>query len=237
MSKNIFTATAGENITGYEWVMLTAGELFAADLSTGQAIGVILGSVTDGNQVQVIMTGSMINYPEEGLTAGATYYLDESTPGAMTDTKPSPVSQVLGYALTTGDLLINIGPKITDQSFAVGAIYLSTVSTNPATLLGYGTWSAFGAGRTLVGIDSGQTEFDIVEETGGAKTHTLTVDEIPSHRHTYTEPNAPTSIAAVGLTSAVPGVTTGVNSGATGGGAAHNNLQPYIVCYFWKRTA
>lgn len=52
----------------------------------------------------------------------------------------------------------------------VGAIYASVDATNPATTLGYGTWSAFGAGRTLVGVDAGQTEFDTVEETGGAKT-------------------------------------------------------------------
>jgi len=65
----------------------------------------------------------------------------------------------------------------------IGSVYIAVVSTNPATLLGFGTWSAFAAGRTLVGLDAGQTEFDTVEETGGAKTHTLTVGEIPSHDH------------------------------------------------------
>jgi microcystin-dependent protein len=50
--------------------------------------------------------------------------------------------------------------------------------------LGFGTWAAFGAGRVLVGLDAGDVDFDTVEETGGAKTHTLTVDEMPSHTHT-----------------------------------------------------
>lgn len=52
----------------------------------------------------------------------------------------------------------------------VGTILPTTDPTNPATTLGYGTWSAFGAGRTLVGLDAGDTDFDTVEETGGAKT-------------------------------------------------------------------
>jgi microcystin-dependent protein len=69
-------------------------------------------------------------------------------------------------------------------SWPVGSIFISTVATDPATLLGGGTWVAFGTGRVLVGIDAGQTEFDTVLETGGAKTHTLTTAEIPVHAHT-----------------------------------------------------
>src|SRR5688572_5392751 len=56
----------------------------------------------------------------------------------------------------------------------IGSVFIAVVATNPGTLLGFGTWVAFGAGRMLVGFDSGQTEFDTVEETGGAKTVTLT---------------------------------------------------------------
>ena len=234
--KNIATIDAGENITAPAWVKLTAGDIFAADLATGQAIGVILVSATTGNPDQVFMPGSIIEWPGGGLTVGATYYLSSSTAGAMTSTKPSPLSQVLGYAFTATDFYINPQSKTTEQHFPVGGIFVSTVSTNPNTLLGYGTWEAFGAGRTIVGIDGGQTEFDTNGETGGAKTHTLTVDEIPSHRHTYTQPNTPSANVGVGLTNSVPGVTEGINSGATGGGAAHNNLQPYIVVYLWKRT-
>lgn len=69
-------------------------------------------------------------------------------------------------------------------AYPVGSIYFSTNSTNPATSLGFGTWSAFGAGRVPVGLDAGQTEFDTDEETGGSKTHTLTSSEMPSHTHT-----------------------------------------------------
>ena len=68
-------------------------------------------------------------------------------------------------------------------AWPVGSVFTSLVATNPASLLGFGTWQAFGAGRVLVGIDAGQTEFDTVRETGGAKTHTLTTSEMPVHTH------------------------------------------------------
>lgn len=55
----------------------------------------------------------------------------------------------------------------------VGAIFVSIDPTNPATTLGYGTWAAFGTGRVLVGVDTGDTDFDTVEETGGSKTLTI----------------------------------------------------------------
>src|SRR3989304_4145898 len=71
----------------------------------------------------------------------------------------------------------------------VGSIFTAVVSTNPGTLLGFGTWSAFGAGRVLVGLDSGDADFDTVEETGGAKTVTLTSAEMPSHTHTQDSHN------------------------------------------------
>lgn len=57
-----------------------------------------------------------------------------------------------------------------EAAYPIGSIYISTNSANPATTLGFGTWAAFGAGRVPVGFDSGQTEFDTDEETGGAKT-------------------------------------------------------------------
>ena len=69
-------------------------------------------------------------------------------------------------------------------AWPVGSVFIAVVATNPNTLLGFGTWSAFGTGRTLVGIDTGDPDFDVVEETGGAKTVTLTTAEMPSHTHT-----------------------------------------------------
>ena len=120
--------------------------------------------------------------------------------------------------------------------YPVGSIFMSTVNTNPGTYLG-GTWVAWGTGRVPVGVDTGQTEFNTVEKTGGAKTHTLTEQEMPSHRH------------GLSRTGSLPGggyegwVQSNLNTGEVqntnfaGGNQPHNNLQPYITCYMWKRTA
>ena len=75
--------------------------------------------------------------------------------------------------------------NINGHAYPVGSIYTAVVSTNPATLLGVGTWSAFGSGRVLVGVNTGDSDFDTVEETGGSKTHTLETSEIPSHEHIW----------------------------------------------------
>ena len=69
--------------------------------------------------------------------------------------------------------------------YPIGSIYMSTSNVNPSTIFG-GTWESWGSGRVPVGIDTSQTEFNTVEKAGGEKTHTLTVDEIPSHTHTFT---------------------------------------------------
>ena len=118
-------------------------------------------------------------------------------------------------------------------AYPIGTIYTSVTSTNPNTTFGFGTWSSFGSGRCLVGVDSGQTEFDTVEETGGAKTHTLTSTEMPAHTHTgvYT-----TNGGGISNPGSGGGFQVGT-SDSTGGGQAHNNLQPYITVYFWKRIA
>lgn len=128
-------------------------------------------------------------------------------------------------------------PKL--DSWPVGSVFISVVSTSPATLLGGGTWVAFGTGRVLVGIDAGQTEFDTVEETGGAKTHTLTAAEMPAHVHAE---NAPSSAAGgtlkFGIDTNASGIqAAGLDTASAGSGGAHNNLQPYVVVYMFKRTA
>lgn len=121
--------------------------------------------------------------------------------------------------------------------WVVGAIFISAVDTNPALLLGFGTWLEFGKGRVLVGVDELDPDFNTVLETGGEKTHLLTVGEIPSHQHGYTAPNAPANSRLVGLLSSVDGVTPGALTDATGGGGAHNNVQPYITVRMWRRVA
>jgi len=121
--------------------------------------------------------------------------------------------------------------------YPIGSIYTSVVSTNPNTLFSFGTWTAFASGRTLVGLDSGQAEFDTVEETGGAKTHTLLTAEMPAHTHGLKK-QVNLNFTGSGLNPiGDDGAFGGAVTDTTGGGGAHNNLQPYIVVYMWKRTA
>lgn len=121
--------------------------------------------------------------------------------------------------------------------WTIGAIFITAVDTNPAALLGFGTWQAFGSGRVMVGVDELDPDFNTVLEMGGEKTHTLTVGEMPAHDHTYTAPNSPANSRLVGLLSSVDGVSAATATSQTGGGAAHNNLQPYITVRMWRRVA
>lgn len=133
--------------------------------------------------------------------------------------------------------------------FPVGAIYTATVSTNPATLLGFGTWTAFGAGRVMIGNGGGFSAGD----TGGSAdaivvshTHTATVSD-PGHIHSinglggwYTGTEAGSYVG--GGSSRVNNTnsnTTGisVSNSTTGSSGTNANLQPYIVVYMWSRTA
>ena len=136
--------------------------------------------------------------------------------------------------------------------FPVGAIYTAVVSTNPGTLLGFGTWAAFGAGRVMVGYDSGNALFDAAEETGGSAdaivvshTHTATVTD-PGHNHTFLQAGSAlnqsgsatpcfTSNSTQNTSTATTGIS--VSNSTTGSSGTNANYQPYITVYMWKRTA
>jgi hypothetical protein len=137
--------------------------------------------------------------------------------------------------------------------YPVGSIYTNaTVSTNPATLLGFGTWTAFGAGRVMVGFDSGNALFDTAEETGGSAdaitvshTHTATSTDA-GHLHTQTEYNQPGIGNSGGGGARVNALTANTGTGfasitttvdSAGSSGTNANYQPYITVYMWKRTA
>jgi len=160
----------------------------------------------------------------------------ENTPTAPTAATGTNTTQLATTAFVQQEISAIPGVDLSSV-YPVGSVYINaSVSTSPATLLGFGTWEAFGAGRVMVGLDAGQTEFDTLGETGGAKTHTLTQSELPSHNHsTAYSGTFKAGLDADGgtfVTQAGSGTT-----GSTGSGSAHNNLQPYIVVYMWKRTA
>lgn len=121
----------------------------------------------------------------------------------------------------------------------IGSIYISVVNTNPSQWFG-GVWVRFAKGRMLVGVDDvvGDPDLTTVLKTGGEYFHTLTINEIPSHRHPYgdyfgiaggTKFNV---VAYNNVTSYPEGGTV-----ATGGGQSHNNMPPYITVYMWRRIS
>lgn len=127
--------------------------------------------------------------------------------------------------------------------YPVGSIWTSTsVSTNPATVLGFGTWTAFAPERVLAGYGP-NPPYDVAGAEFGANTHTLTVNQIPAHSH-YTQIRYMSGRAG-NLTfpwlvtyDASSSVWSGVGqSDDTGGGQAHNIVQPTKVVYMWERTA
>ena len=132
--------------------------------------------------------------------------------------------------------------------YPVGSIYInSSVATNPATLLGFGTWSAFGAGRVPVGYDSGNPLFDASEETGGSAdaivvSHTHTATD-SGHTHTYANKVQSgsflggTSSYSIGSSGTTNSGTANITVSTEGSSGTNANYQPYITVYMWKRTA
>jgi hypothetical protein len=137
------------------------------------------------------------------------------------------------YAKDSANAVVEIAGAL--QAYPVGAVYISVDFTPPSTLFG-GTWERFGKGRTLVSLDSEDTDFDTAEETIGAKTHTLTTDELPAHTHSFTAMQY-TAINNDRGGGGQLAESSSSNTGSTGSDQAHNNIQPSIVVYMWKRTA
>lgn len=141
----------------------------------------------------------------------------------------------------SGVFAIN-GKQLLDIFYPIGIIYESTKPDNPSTFMG-GTWTRFGNGKVLVGVNESDTDFNTVNKTGGEKAHVLTVSEMPSHTHTGENGMQFHMYKGTSGETASDGVNTGTsfkskaNTGATGGNQAHNNLQPYVTVYRWQRTA
>ncbi len=149
-------------------------------------------------------------------------------------------------------------------AWPVGSVYISVNDVNPGTLLG-GSWVEFAKGRTIVGMDAEQTEFNELEKVGGSKEETLSVNQMPAHNHTgttntsgnhshsmtndklRTSPSGNNRLIIGGSGQQVQWDSTGTTTNGQhqhtfttanrGGGQAHNNLQPYIVVKLWQRVA
>jgi hypothetical protein len=164
------------------------------------------------------------------------------TPAAPTASAGTSTTQLATTAFVTAAL---------SAAYPVGSIYINaTSSSNPNTLLGFGTWTAFGAGRVMVGLDASDALFDTAEETGGSKdavvvshTHTATSTD-SGHTHTQngfggSSPGATTSATPIFGSSTTGTGTANITTtvASTGVSGTNANVQPFIVVRMWKRTA
>ena len=150
------------------------------------------------------------------------------------------VNSVEADSITVG------GTSLVDLIYPLGAIYITTSAVSPSSIWAGTTWVAYGEGRTMIGhgAGAGLTDRPTVEATGGAETHTLTKAQIPPHTHKYYDHRYDGSTDhgleyknTYAYTSYHNYIETSNGASEGLGGQAHNNMQPYIVTYTWKRTA
>lgn len=143
-------------------------------------------------------------------------------------TSISQTASTIGSRIDAVQEQNNIMKKLYD----VGCIYMSTNSTSPASLFG-GTWERI-KDRFLLGSGDSYS----AGATGGSATHTLTINEMPSHTHKQSGGssgvNDEGNLIQRGYSATLKAVA---DASATGGGQAHNNMPPYLAIYIWKRTA
>ena len=135
--------------------------------------------------------------------------------------------------------LNNMQIELMKLVFPIGSTYITQTNTNPSTILKFGTWERV-KGKVLVGLDEDDADFNEIGKTGGEKTHTLTIDEMPAHNHSarFCEGTGVYSVFPKGNGSNPEWGGSTNTIANTGEGQAHNILQPYeVVGYMWKRTA
>jgi len=239
-----------------------------ADLNSPTLVSPALGTPSSGNLANTvglpIVAGTTGTLPVARGGTGVT--TSTGSGNVVLSASPTftgtPAAPTASFGTNTTQLANTAFVQTALQAvYPVGSIYINAgVTTNPATLLGFGTWVAFAAGRVMVGLNGADPLFDALEETGGSKDATLV-----SHSHTFSgttsgqsadhSHNIVTSSGGAGDfrvrddTGSIRGTyaTSGTSndhshtySGTTstqGSSATNANLQPYITVAMWKRTA
>jgi len=246
VARNMFIELTGTGGTNTNLIVPSNKKLYYIynNTASGQVTVKVSGqtgvSVINGSKVTLVSNGTDIvvanNYVNTALTGVPT------APTASVGTNTTQIATTAFVQAAATPLA-----TIANTLYPVGSIYTSTVSTNPASLFGVGTWVAFGAGRVLIGNGGGYS----AGATGGSAdavvvshTHTATVTD-PGHFHTgvagsggtyYQRYGTGSGAAADGANTAT--ATTGITvANSTSGVSGTNaNLPPYVVVYMWNRT-
>tara|TARA_B100000497_G_scaffold126858_2_gene166916 strand:+ start:906 stop:1640 length:735 start_codon:yes stop_codon:yes gene_type:complete len=229
-------------------------------LSTGNANKIVKGTEID-DEFSAIQTAvnSKANTNSPALTGSPT----APTASSSTDNTQLATTAYVTAAVTAA---LAVAETARQALFPVGTIYTQAgVATNPATLLGFGTWEEYGAGKAIIGVDASNTLFDTLGETGGSAdspsvssttgSTAITIDQMPAHNHPNTTVDSSGGALNYLPTSGNPNFTWGGGGlggmyglDSQGGGQGHThtitnssvtnaNYQPYITVYMWKRTA
>jgi hypothetical protein len=256
--------SVGLNVGSGKTLSVTGTATLPATATLGGAVAVSVS----GTQT---LTNKTINLANNTLTATsaqiAAAVSDETGTGALVFAGSpaltgTPTAPTASYGTSTTQISTTAFVQAALQLLhPVGSVYINaTNNTNPGTLFGFGTWTAFGAGRVPVGFNAADPLFDTAEETGGSKdaivvshTHTATVTD-QGHAHALPINSAASPYGFSGFTTGQTlsgtGVatndnplsrsnTTGitVSNSTTGSSGTNANLQPYITVFMWKRTA
>lgn len=246
--KSLFIKEGKAFINGY-WYVLDGQDLkISLTVNTTKAIALMYVAADRRMRVELLdLVGGQPDIPKTdiqyGILLGTVSYTSDGV--LVTDLREDFMNNSPKHMKAIADkaekLLTSLDSKVKEMLllvYPVGSIYMSNKSTNPSSLFG-GTWVEWGKGRVPVGVNTSDPNFSSVEKTGGASTVTLTTKQIPSHTHHIggeaINYNGKYAVEGSGFYTAQ--LTGSVSrTDATGEGQAHNNLQPYITCYMWKRT-
>jgi hypothetical protein len=255
VARNMFIELTGTGGTSTNLIVPANKKLyFIYNNSTGAVTVKVSGqtgvSVPAAAKISLVSNGTDIvtatNYMASATLPSATLSSPTmtGTPIAPTASPGTNTTQIATTAFVTTGL---------QAAYPIGSIYLGTLSTNPNTLFGFGTWVAFGSGRMLISQDATYT----AGSTGGSATTTLITANLPSHSHSATSTDSGHAHSYTTNSSTAPqsgsstqcmvnpsGQTTGTGFanitttiGNTGSGTAATTISPYISVYMWNRTA
>lgn len=259
-------ATTLSSLTASSAVATNASKVLVSVANSGTGDNVLTSGATLTSPTinSPTLTSPALGTPSSGVLTNCTGTAAGLTVGAATNATNS-TTQSLGTNNTTIATTAFVQTAL-QLLYPVGSIYTATVSTNPASLFGFGTWTAYGAGRVLIGngggysagATGGSADAVLVSHNHTASSSSSSSSSVsdPGHTHTYsqstffgapgpienggewrvTNASTATGSAATGI-SVSTSTSTSTSVSTEGVSSTNANLQPYVVVYMWNRTA